>query len=242
MNILQRSTIETYVIALLGFLAVVIPTWWVRLILVAAMVAIIFDLIIRSPWTADWSWNRKIFLGIVATLLLAGISWPPIREEYLAQRPATVEARLIYPEQPALQIYNPNAKTIRQIKYTVALWNLASSSKDPLAIPIADFDFIPSKQFSGPQAIFQSVTHALKTGDRLFGSMSVMCPDCQTGRTYWVYIVWGQHGWYSEIENIKSGQIMYPTNLATIDLTAFFQNEIEKIPASKRVEIKNPFR
>lgn len=74
---------------------------------------------------------------------------------------------------------------------------------DPLPIPIQTFDWIRAHGAGGPEGLFESpqVASLLKSGNRLFGSAFVDCPECSIGRTYIIYIVFGESGWFAEVEN-----------------------------------------
>ncbi len=37
-------------------------------------------------------------------------------------------------------------------------------------------------------------------------------PNCIRGRTYIICIVWGQNGWFAEVEEEKSGKTLIPSN------------------------------
>ncbi|HVM93200.1 MAG TPA: hypothetical protein VMT67_10340 [Terriglobales bacterium] len=157
--------------------------------------------------------------------------------------PPTVGLRFVYPESPSLVIANPSAGIARDIKYTVALWNMDLPDRnDPLPIPIASFDWIRPNDEGGPQNLFGSpqVATLLKHGDHLFGSAAVICPECTRGRTYIVYIVWGQSGWYSEIENELSGRVFTPQNFLRPARETYFKQLETMAPSQTRIPIGNP--
>jgi len=77
----------------------------------------------------------------------------------------------------------------------------------------------------------------LKEGNRLFGSASVVCPECARGRTYIVYIVWGDSGWFSEVENEKSGKIIIPPNFLKTSRIEYFKALEAAVPAQSRMAI-----
>jgi hypothetical protein len=77
----------------------------------------------------------------------------------------------------------------------------------------------------------------LKEGNRLFGSASVVCPECAKGRTYIVYIVWGDSGWFSEVENEKSGKIIIPSNFLKTSRIEYFKALEAAVPAQSRMAI-----
>jgi len=151
-----------------------------------------------------------------------------------------VALRFIYPKSPALIIKNLSDSVARDIKWTVVLWNMDLPDRnDPLPIPIQVFDWLRAHSEGGPENLFNtpSVTPLLKPGNRLFGSASVDCPTCSRGRTYIVYIVWGQGGWFSEVENEKSGDLIVPKNFLRETREMYFKQLEALIPKNSRLLI-----
>jgi hypothetical protein len=175
---------------------------------------------------------------------LGAAGWRPIKDDYYGAELPDVTLRFVYPNQPALQLQNISGKVALQIRYTITLWNLDATDnpKNPLQIPVGAFDFIKPGLFGGPLNIFQPVATSLKSGNRLFGSASVSCPDCARGRTFWVYIVWDQGGWYSEIPEVTTGAVMIPKELENSTMTEFADRTIPFIPESRRIPIEKLFQ
>jgi hypothetical protein len=111
---------------------------------------------------------------------------------------------------------------------------------DPLPIPVQTFDWLKGHDEGGPQGLFNSpfVSPLLKDGNRLFGSASVDCPACTRGRTYIVYIVWGQGGWFSEVEKETSGHFLAPPNFLKDSREQYFKALDAATPVNKRVAIQ----
>jgi hypothetical protein len=155
--------------------------------------------------------STAVAFGMVALL------WTPFIMEQV--RPAKelpdVALRFVHPKSPALVLVNQSAVLARDIQWFVLLWNMDLPDRDnPLPIPISEFRFLRPHEPSGPLNLFgsQGVPPLLKPGDQLLGSVGVICPECARGRTYIVYIVWGEGGWFSEVEHIKSGTPFEPLN------------------------------
>lgn len=170
---------------------------------------------------------------------------PPAQEK--VQPSITVALRFVYPKSPALMIINESDVVVRDIKWTVILWNMDLPERgDPLPIPVQTFDWLKGYDEGGPQNLFSSplVAPLLKPGNRLFGSASVNCPTCTRGRTYIVYIVWGEDGWFSEVEAEKSGKALVP---ATVPFSRdsrekYFAALEAMVPEQARLPIiKEPF-
>ncbi len=148
--------------------------------------------------------------------------------------------RFIYPKHPALVLINQSPVVAKNIKWTVALWNMDLPERnDPLPIPVSTFDFIRPNQEGGPQNLFDTpaVKPLLKHGDRLFGSASVCSPDCIQGRTYIVYIVWGKSGWFAEVRGEKSGSILVPSKFLKESRKLYFKALEDMVSKNSRIPI-----
>ncbi len=148
--------------------------------------------------------------------------------------------RFIYSESPALVLINQSPVVAKDIKWTVAVWNMDLPERnDPLPIPVSTFDFIRPNNESGPQNLFDTLTvkPLLKPGDRLFGSASVCSPGCIQGRTYVIYIVWGKSGWFAEVREEKSGNILIPKNFSKAYRDLYFKTLERKISIPSRIPI-----
>ena len=124
---------------------------------------------------------------------------------------ADVALSFVTPSEPTLLILNLSDSVVRDIKWAVTVWNMDLPDRnDPLPIPVQTFDWLKGHKKGGPQSMFSSplVSPLLKPGNWLFGSAAVSCPECPRGKTYVVYIVWGKGGWFSEVENMKSGELL----------------------------------
>lgn len=147
----------------------------------------------------------------------------------------------IYPEFPALVLVNQSDSIAREIKYTVALWNVDLPDRDdPLPIPVSTFDFIRPHDRGGPQNLFNmpNILPLLKPGNKLLGSASVFSPNSIRGRTYIVCIVWGQNGWFAEVEEEKSGKILIPTNFQRKTREKYFKSLETMVPMQSRIPIR----
>ena len=129
-----------------------------------------------------------------------------------------VSLGLVYPEHPALLLMNPSNMVAKEIKYGFVVWNLdLPNQHNPLPIPWASFDFIRPHEVGGPQDLFNPVMAQLTKGNRLFGYADVSCPDCANRRLFWVYIIWGQGGWFAPVQP-GSPYLQWPTLFSSIPL------------------------
>jgi hypothetical protein len=167
-----------------------------------------------------------------ATFLILAVSWTPARIQYAKEHappPAPVPSpepdvalRFVDPKHPSLAIDNISDAVARNIKWEVVLWNMEHLDQtDPLPIPTATFDFIKPHDESGFEEIFGSLAASLKAGDKLIGSAVVDCPECVSGKTYMLYIVWGKGGWYSPLPQAP-GKLFMPVKPTKRGLLVYF--------------------
>lgn len=164
---------------------------------------------------------------------------PPTNETG-AQELADVTLRFIYPKSPALILVNNSDVIAKNIKWSVALWNMDLPDRnDPLPIPVNTFDWIKPHDEGGPQNLFNTrlVSPLLKQGNRLFGSVALDCPECKRGRTYIVKITWGNSGWYAEINNGTPGKLLIPPNFLKASRIKYFKALETAVPEQSRIQI-----
>ena len=57
-------------------------TWYWKLVLVAALAALVTDILFRSPATVSLARSTKAVIALLAMILLGVVSWNPILEQY----------------------------------------------------------------------------------------------------------------------------------------------------------------
>jgi hypothetical protein len=214
-------------------------------------------------WSANEPLAWKIVVGLIAGAIifpatLGAIHWVDLREKSrfssINKEAADVTLQFVYPTEPALMLINTSNKLAREIKWTVVLWNLDDPrvysnqnlpNKDihePLPIPIQIYDFIRPHSKGGAQNLFSSplVAPYVKSGDRLIGSASTICPDCERGHTFVVYIEFGKGGWYSEVADNVSGEVLIPKHL-TRETVVEYSEKIKDVPGKDRIAIMDPW-
>lgn len=78
-------------------------------------------------------------------------------KETTSHREPDVTLRFVYAKSPLLILVNDSAVVAREIKWSVALWNIDDSTTlDPLPIPAAIYEFIRPKTISGPMGLFNT--------------------------------------------------------------------------------------
>ncbi|MCL5423362.1 MAG: hypothetical protein M1461_12980 [Nitrospirae bacterium] len=156
--------------------------------------------------------------------------------------PVAVALRFVRPKLPALIIHNIGDSAARDIKWTVRLWNMdILDQKDPLPIPVQTFEKIQGGGKSDPVNLFNTplVSSLLKPGDHLIGSVSIDCPSCARRRTYVVYIVWGEGGWFADLRHTKSHEEFVVPKDTSKDGLKKYLNDIESaIPIDARSPIR----
>lgn len=163
---------------------------------------------------------------------------PPAPSEKPAPKP-DITLRFVYPEAPALMIVNRSSTIARNIKYALVIFNRDLPDRDdPLPIPLASFDWLKGHSEGGPQSLFGGqVASLLVNGNHLLGSATVNCPECETGRTFVVSIVWGEGGWYSEVRG-GGGDLIVPPNFSRAMREKYFVEYDALIPAKARIPIR----
>ena len=132
----------------------------------------------------------------------------PTRQE---ARP-DIGMEFVNPDDVAFRMVNLSNVVLRDPKYGFALMDLDGHRTTlengvslPDILPIPAFvdagDFLRAKRKFMPRAIvstFPAVRSAVKPNDRIFGWVTVSCPNCVKDRTYVVFFVNGKGGWYRE--------------------------------------------
>jgi hypothetical protein len=233
---------------------------------------------------AYWYWwheTERPVAHVIAFGVIAGfwvfvalplqLKWVAIREEKnrlleQAAKPKPAETTTERPDVtlsfanppfPTVLLTNQSSQTLKDIKYSVYLWNIDDprtynnphsaehpEMHDPLVIPTATFDFLRPHQSSNQQDIFATslVLPYLKKGNRLIGTASVDCPDCDEGHTYIVGITWGEGGWYYEIKEVNGeklkGRTLIPEHPSKEAVQIYYAKILSLAPEADRIPIK----
>ena len=165
---------------------------------------------VRPMWLRVAS--SAVMGGLALVLVTELIGWVAFKEQKISvsqnanstsiEQAPDVSVAFVYPEAPALVLVNNSQVVAKDIKYWSGFWNLDSNSDQPLPIPVAIFDWIRPNEVSAPQAFFtlQNIAPLISKGNRLVGLVGVTCPTCLKVRLFWVYVLWGSGGWYSETD------------------------------------------
>jgi hypothetical protein len=157
-----------------------------------------------------------------------------------------VSVEFFDPDAPTVLIKNQSNFLARNVRYQTVIFNLElplepPALRHPLPIVVEEATWIKAHDEIGPNAIFATphVRPLLKPGDRLVGTIAVNCDECTRGRTYYVFIKWGQNGWYSEIKDEKSGRNRGPAVLREGILEAYLKDVESRVPIESRMPIRS---
>jgi hypothetical protein len=152
-----------------------------------------------------------------------------------------VALRFESPTAPGVVIQNTSGVVAQNIKWWVLLFDIDRHDLADNPLPIAPiraatFDFLRSHAASIPQRLSSEpgFFNVIRSGDRLYGSAIVDCPECRRSTTYFVYLKWGESGWYSVDKGAPSGQVQRPSSQSPQD-TAAFVRLVESVPPSGRI-------
>jgi hypothetical protein len=242
------------------------PFFWGGLILAAVFICVAIAIAIRGEATEPRGGHGRRMVALAGMIVcgagflgfVAAYFWPsPVSlagastaVAPVAPNSPDVTLRFVYPTSPALVLVNESSVVARSIKWTVVLWNLDDprtyanpapipDAHDPLPIPVSTFDFLRPGTTGGPQGLFNTplVRPHVKEGQRLFGSASVICPECERGHTYIVSIVFGRGGWYTEVLDWKEGEMATPKKFTKDGVEEYYKNLLSRVPEANRIPI-----
>lgn len=116
-----------------------------------------------------------------------------------------VDATIVNPTGLGVIVHNTSKiKVARDVKYQVILKNLDHPYLTTFQIvsgTLQEVDYIrPDGNYlpTTLQFISSPASPAVENGNRLFGYLTVQCPDCKRMRVYWILWRYGVDGWYHE--------------------------------------------
>jgi hypothetical protein len=144
-----------------------------------------------------------------------------------------IAAKFIQATSPGVMVLNVSKEggVVRDPSCNVTMWNL--SRNPPLSLPTFNQNNPGQYIKHGDGLLLASLDNPsmkpqISEGDKVFGFVSVDCPDCKAMRSYWLYVVYGRpaEAWYSEIpEGQKLNPIVISKGLqeANWDVDAFMR-------------------
>jgi hypothetical protein len=213
--------------------AVVLPT------LLAVVAATMTTMKIESRASKN-SWRLGL---VIFGVFVSGVTWEQqklVREAAKGPLP-DVHLIFVYPESPALILYDASDAPAENAIYSFGMWNLsgpADQLKDPLRIVSSKADFVRGHESAGPNNIFDvpGVKERLQPGDQLFGFVNVSCPRCVRTRQYWLSIKWGAGGWYAELPPGRSIDLVALAK-AIPNIAKFPEQSFSELDVGQRHEI-----
>ena len=152
-------------------------------------------------------------------------------------------------DSPRFSIFNSGDEVAQQPKWTFALGDLTNeyyphypsdpNSSQPLPIPTNKVDdYVKPHTYLGNFAVFNDATaNLIKSGDQIFGFVTISCLNCAGNRSYWLYWEVGDGGWYANFIPIqKDTQLFKQGNLSRSEVD---ERVSRVVPAIARVPLKN---
>jgi hypothetical protein len=114
-----------------------------------------------------------------------------------------VHLALFYTDEFSVAVSNSGKKIARDSMYQGAFWNLSKPQNGAFqfaSVKVQDVKYIrPGGGFAPTKAEwYYGNGGSPEAGDKLFGYMTVQCPDCFQERLYWVFFSVGGDGAYRE--------------------------------------------
>jgi len=117
-----------------------------------------------------------------------------------------IRAALVYPADPSFIVMNQSKiKPVREGHYQFITLNIDRWLGDHYQLVQTRGSDVGASIPPGGQYLpsrFElrlDPNQPIEKGNRLYGYLSISCPDCIAKRLYWVLIKYGEEGWYSEV-------------------------------------------
>jgi len=121
-----------------------------------------------------------------------------------------IHAVLLYPAKPSVIVMNKSSiKPVKNGLYQLIMLNINRWLGDRYQLVQTKATQVDSIRPDGsylPSSLelILDPNEPLKNGDRLYGYLSISCPECIAHRMYWVLIKYGEDGWYAELSKTDS--------------------------------------
>lgn len=123
-----------------------------------------------------------------------------------------IHAVIVYPAKPAIILENRSRiKPVKDAMYQLITLNvdrwlgdryqLVQTVSTPVNYVRPQGSYLPSTL-----ELRLDPSQPLVAGNRLYGYLTVDCPECVSRRIYWVYLKFGEEGWFREV---RSGEQNY---------------------------------
>ena len=146
---------------------------------------------------------------------------------------------------PILWVLNRSNVPVEHAVFMPVMFDLDALAPDePLQMISRTFELVSPRARSGGYDVFAELnaSPALKYGDRVVGSVGITCPHCVTGRTYYVSIIWGHDGWFSQVAGESSGNALVMMDTSDEDhphtSSAATWEVIRRVPEQERISMR----
>lgn len=198
----------------------------------------------QSAITASPTTRNSASVGINNGVVAPGAT---IIEPASTQPAPDIRLQFLRPAEPALFVENTSDAVAHDVIWDVIVWDIdRSSTPDQWLLEAkSEFRFLRAHDRAGPDDILSNmraiqvrmqrdISQLPQKGDRLYGTASVQCSDCKRGRTYRVFMRWGEQGWISEIEDITDGHPRIPIFPITREKVETFVRWVDSVSADSR--------
>jgi len=196
----------------------------------------LFDIFRHLSHKTRWIWFTFLVIGAFVACVIWELNWQS-KIPQPVERP-DISLRIVGPKSIAIVVINESDVLIRDARYSLSVWNLDSDRAASLPILDRTADWMRPDDYILPEEFASSpqIAPLIKYGDRLLGIADVSCPDCIRTKSYWVYAIHGQGGWFAES---PVGKYPNPSMVARLipQIRENPKNFLRDIPQSARVPI-----
>lgn len=153
------------------------------------------------------AWASVVTIGSLLIVVVGGVYTSIQLIDYYAR--ADLHLEFVYPESVAFVLHNSSKKLADRPSYGFAVWDLNVDTMDALPIPWRTSDFVTADGYQGPNALMSQ--YGTK-GHTYFGAAGITCANCETLRSYVIYIDTEDYAksWYAETTSKAAGDILSP--------------------------------
>lgn len=223
------------------------PAWVLSLFFWVGLLLFLVPIPTILLWTKLYQGDRniyRIFLVLLYWIFLF-ISLRAAERRWSNPPQADLALCFLNPNNPELEVVNLSDDVSAEGgQFTARIYDIDSPSpEDPLNIA-----FLPTVFSLRPKVHTIPITFfppgSIKSGDRIAGSIGLTCPKCKTGRTYWLSVIFGTEGWYSQIKGETDGGAMIfsqwvPPGTHGQSIANAIYKIVQKTPENERIHMQS---
>lgn len=182
------------------------------------------------------AWASVVTIASLVIVVFGGIYTTIQLMDYYSK--ADLHLEFVYPDSVAFLLYNSSKKLADRPSYGFAMWDLNTNTLDPLPIPWTVGDFVAAHGYQGPNALMKQ--YGIK-GHKYLGVAGVTCPNCETLRSYVIYIDNEDYtkSWYAETTSKAGGDMLPPVPLRLRENPEKYLKEyLSALEISERIPIR----